>query len=185
MFSLWLMNWMAPLTFLSDKERMFCAELLSILSLFLLAYLIAKTIKVILHLVAERKFFEQRWPRMIEAVKKSHLLGGIGYALSAVLVIHLYTLFIPSEGALLQKIIFRLVGIYTTLCFLQVFISSINVADCLYGRNPNVPLRGVFQAIKIVLYLLATLIIISIAISITICFCKTIFHTQTITNTSR
>ena len=165
MFSLWLSTWMEPLTFLSDKERLLCAELLSILVLALAAYAVAKTAKGILCFIAGRKFFEQRWPRGMQAVKSAHLLGAFGYALSAVLIVHLYGFFIPAEGAILQKILSRIVGIYVTLCFVQVLVSSVNVVDFLYGRNPNVPLRGVFQAIKIVLYLLAALIIISITIS--------------------
>lgn len=165
MFSLWLNAWMEPLAFLSDKERMLCAELLSILALVLTAYGVAKLSKGIFHFIAGRKFFQQRWPRGMAAIKETRLLGVLGYALSAVIVIHLYGFFIPTEGALLQKILSRMVGIYVTLCFTQVLVSSVNVVDFLYGRNPNVPLRGVFQAVKIVLYLLAALIIISITIS--------------------
>ena len=48
---------------------------------------------------------------------------------------------------------------------MALLVTSLDILDQLYGRNPNVPLRGVFQAGKISIYLLAALVIISIIIS--------------------
>ncbi len=165
MLSLWLQNWFSPLVFLSDKVRLLCAEVLAMSMLVLVGYGVAKVIKVLLRLILGREFIHTRWPRMFDAMKSSHVLGAIGYALSAMVIIHLYEFFIPPQGALLHQFLSRVVGIYATMCFLQVLISFVNVIDYLYGRNPNVPLRGVFQAVKIVLVLLAILIVISIVIS--------------------
>ncbi|MBO7238703.1 MAG: mechanosensitive ion channel, partial [Elusimicrobiaceae bacterium] len=158
-------RWLSAITFLSDKERMVCSELLAILLLGVFVYAVAKLVKFFLHLLLEREFIQRRWPRLFEAVKSSHILGMLGYALSAVVVIHLSGFFVPTSGAILQRVLMRVIGIYSTICFMMVLVSGINVVDYLYGRNPNVPLRGVFQAVKIVLYLLAALIIVSIVIS--------------------
>ena len=158
-------GWLTRLAFLSEEMRSIFAEALAVLLLVVTIFIIAKAIKGLLHLLVDRNFIQNRWPRLLRGIKEAHFLGAIGYAVSAILAIHIYGFFLPLEGAMLQKIVARLVGIYITICFMQVLVSGVNVVDFLYGRNPNVPLRGVFQALKIVLYLLAALIIISIITS--------------------
>lgn len=165
MLSVVITDWLQSVSFLTDKARLICAEILSIILLAAVVYGVAKATKGILYLIFNRKFIQNRWPRFCDAAHKAHLLGAIGFAVSAVMIIHLYPFFLPPEVAILQKVIARLVGIYATLCFMQVLVVGVDVIDRLYGRNPSVPLRGVFQAIKIVLFLLALLIIISIIIS--------------------
>ena len=71
----------------------------------------------------------------------------------------------PEQGAVLAAFMTRVVGIYVVACFMMLFVSALNVLDYLYGRNPNIPLRGVFQAGKVIVYLLAALVVISILIS--------------------
>ena len=165
MLSIWIGHWLESLAFLSDKVRILCAEVLAILLLGVFIYAVAKLVKAILQLVLEREFIRKRWPRLSDAVRVAHMFGAIGYTVAAMLIIHLYGFFIPPEGGLLHSLVSRLVGIYATMCFMQLLVSGVNVIDYLYGRNPNVPLRGVFQAIKIVLVLLGILIVISIIIS--------------------
>lgn len=165
MLSIWIGHWFDSLTFLSDKVRTLCAELLAICLLVGVVYGIAKITKAILQLMLGREFIRRRWPRLSDAVQAAHVFGAIGYTVAAMLVIHLYGFFIPVEGGLLHPLVSRVVGIYATMCFMQLLVSGVNVVDYLYGRNPNVPLRGVFQAIKIVLVLIAILIVISIIIS--------------------
>ena len=156
---------LGSLAFLSDKFRAVAAELLSVLLFILLVYLCAKIVKTLARLFLESTFMEKRFPRMTKALKHARLLGAVGYTVSAVAAIHLYPVFIPTEGAVLSMLMSRAVGIYVVFCFMALFVSALDVLDYLYGRNPNVPLRGVFQAGKIVVYLLAALVVISILIS--------------------
>ncbi len=151
--------------FLSDKIRTLTAELLSVLLFALLVYLCAKIIKTVARMLLGGAFAEKRFPRMTKALKHARLLNALGYVVSALAAIHLYPMFVPQEGALLTTLVSRVVGIYVVFCFMALFVSALDVLDYLYGRNPNVPLRGVFQASKIIVYLLAALVIISILIS--------------------
>lgn len=156
---------MASLTFLSDKIRTLAAEFFSLLFFALAIYLCAKIVKWLVHLLLGSSFMEKKFPRMSKALKHARLLGAVGYMASAVAAIHLYPVFVPGEGALLATLVSRAVGMYVVICFMFLFVSALDVLDYLYGRNPNVPLRGVFQAGKIVVYLLAALVIVSILIS--------------------
>lgn len=158
-------RWISSLTFLSDKSRGFVAEVLGVLLFILAVYLTAKIVKGLAHVFFEGNFVEKRFPRLLKAVKSARFLGCAGYAVSALVAIQLYPLFIPVEGALMETLMSRVVGIYVVACFMMWFVSAVDVVDYMYGRNPNIPLRGVFQAGKIVIYLLSALVIISILIS--------------------
>lgn len=158
-------SWLASLHFLSDKLQTICAEILSVILLSLCAYLVAKAVQCLVLFVINRAFLCRRIPRLCDAMRATHIPDAFGFAISAVVVFHLYGFFLPVEGALLQHIMARVVGIFFVLCFMHLICAIVNVIDYLYGKNPKVPLRGVFQATKIIVYLLAALIIVCIIIS--------------------
>ena len=165
MLTTWFGNLFASWSFVSDKVSTLSAEILGILVLFLTVYLIAKIFKGLFYLIFDRSFFISKFPHFFEAVKHSRILAAAGYSVSAVAVVQLYPLFLPVEGAFLAPVLQKIVGIYVVACFMRLFVCAVNILDHMYGRNPNVPLRGVFQAAKIVIYLLGALVIISILIS--------------------
>lgn len=160
-----LQGWLGVITFLSDKVRAFCAEGLAVLLLAAVTYGLAQLVKGCLRWAAGAAWLDKRFPRFLKAVRATRFMAAAGYAVSAAAVVHLYGFFMPLEGALLQGVMARVVGIYGTLGFMALLVTSLDILDQLYGRNPNVPLRGVFQAGKISIYLLAALVIISIIIS--------------------
>ena len=160
-----LLGWLSALNWLPERVVIWGAEILSVIALVLLVYLLAKAAKWVLSLIFDSRLVQKKFPRLLDGMHHAHFLGAAGYALSAMAIVHIYGFFLPVEGALVQAFMMRLVGIYGTLCFMFAFTAAINVVDYLYGRNPNVPLRGVFQAGKIIVYLLAALVIVSIVIS--------------------
>lgn len=165
MLSNWLAAWLMSVSFLSDKMRIVLAECIAILGLVLLTYLVARILKWIAHFFLGWSFIHNRWPRLTEALRASYVLDALGFTLSAVIAFHSYPFFMPLEGAVLHGIIGRIVGIYGIICVMGLLVSSVNVVDYLYGKNPKVPLRGVFQAAKIIIVLLAVLVIISVVTS--------------------
>ncbi len=165
MFAGWIESLFESWSFLSDKWRSLGAESVAVICFVLAVYTAAKIGKWLAQFIFSRGFLERRFPAALKAIKHVRFPNALGYAISAVCVIQLYALFLPLEGAVLQAFMQRVAGIYVSLCFMGLFVSAINVLDHLYGRNPNVPLRGVFQAGKVVVYLLTALVIISILIS--------------------
>ena len=165
MFAELIEKGLSALSFLPDKYLSFVSETLSVILFVLLIYLAAKFIKWLAHCFFGSEFVEKRFPRLMKAIKHSRFLGSAGHTLSAMLAIHLYTVFIPEEGALLGAMMARVVGIYVVACFMMLFVSVLDVLDYLYGRNPNIPLRGVFQVGRVIIYLLAALVVVSILIS--------------------
>ena len=50
-------RWLSAITFLSDKERMVCSELLAILLLGVFVYAVAKLVKFFLHLLLKMTYY--------------------------------------------------------------------------------------------------------------------------------
>lgn len=165
MLTSWLKNLFVSWAVVSERVSAWAAELLGILILGAAVYLTAKIFKVLFHFVFDRAFFTKKFPRFFQAVAHSRMLAAAGYGVSAVAVVQIYPFFLTLEGAFLASSIEKVLGIYVVACFMRLFVCAINILDHMYGRNPNVPLRGVFQAGKIVVYLLGALVIISILIS--------------------
>ena len=165
MFADWLEQYFAALTFLSDKWRAVAAERVSVLIFIFAIYLTAKIFKGLAHLFCNSKFVGARFPRLMQAFQHARLLGTTGYVISAIVAVNLYSVFVPTQGAVLGAFMSRVVGIYVVLCFMMLAASVLNVLDYLYGRNPNMPLRGLFQVAKVIVYLLAALVVVSILIS--------------------
>ncbi len=165
MLATWLKDLFVSWAVVSERASAWAAEILGILALCLTIYLTAKIFKGLFHFVFDRPFFTNKFPQFFQAVKHSHILAALGYGVSAVAVVQVYPLFLGMEGAFLASVIEKVLGIYVVACFMRLFVCSVNILDHMYGRNPNVPLRGVFQAAKIIIYLLGALVIISILIS--------------------
>lgn len=165
MLTKWVDTWLNPFEFLSEGAQTVCAEILSFILLAIAVYAVAKMVQWVFRFFLNRTFVKKRMPNLCQAMQSAHIPEAFGFAFSAVSLFHLYSVFLPLEGAVLQTVISRLVGIFFVLCLMHLVCAIINVVDYLYGHNPSVPLRGVFQAGKIVVYLIAALIIISIIIS--------------------
>jgi len=165
MLTQWVNTWISSMGFLSAEAQTVCAEILSFVLLGLAVYLVAKITQGVFRFFLNRAFIQKRMPRLSKALLAAHVPEAFGFALSAVAIFHLYSIFLPLEGAVLQTVVSRIVGIFFVLCMMHLVCAIINVVDHLYGNSPSVPLRGVFQAGKIVVYLIAGLVIISIIIS--------------------
>ena len=165
MIAKWVFDWIHSYGLVSERVEGVCAEILSLVLLVLSAYVTAKVINTVLYFMLDRDFFAKRFRKVREAMRKAHFSSAVGFAISALALFHLYPLFLPIEGAFLQQVMARVVGIYFVLCLMHLICAIINTLDNLYGRNPSVPLRGVFQASKILVYLFAALIIVCIVIS--------------------
>lgn len=161
----WLLFLCSSWTFMSAKALALSVELASVLVFCGVVYGLAKLAKWMTYVFFGSAFIEKRFPRLLRAVKAARLLGAAGYVLAAIVAVQLYPLFLPAAGAALQPFISKAVSIFVTLCFSGLFVCILSTLDNLYGCNPNVPLRGVFQAGKVIVYLLSALIIISILIS--------------------
>ena len=104
-------------------------------------------------------FGNKKW---INALVSRRFFTALGLVLSAMLAINFYPLFISSEVGWLETVMQKLTGLFVMLSFSWLVNTFLNTLDSLYGRNPNLPIKGLVQALKIVVFLATGLFILSL-----------------------
>lgn len=148
--------------FISDNTGLIIAQVISVIIFLAIVYFVWKLTQRFVHRLVENRCTKWKLDRWMRAFQYATVYRSVGLAVSAIVAVMLYPIFVPESYEMLNHIMSKIIGIYGIFAFLSVMISFINVLDYFYGRNPSLPLRGVFQAIKIILYLFAALIAISL-----------------------
>ena len=100
--------------------------------------------------------------RAFEAMKKNYFFTAVGVALAALVAINLHPVFISEQVDWIATLVGKLTGLFVMLSFSWFVCTFLNTLNQLYGRNPNVPIKGLVQALKIVVYLVTGLFILSL-----------------------
>ena len=100
--------------------------------------------------------------RAFEALKTHHVFTAVGVVIAALAAINLHALFISEQADWIAKVMSKLTGLFVMLSFSWLICTFLNALNRLYGRNPNVPIKGIVQALKIVVYLITGLFILSL-----------------------
>ena len=101
-------------------------------------------------------------PRAFEALQKHHVFTAIGVVLAALAAINLHMVFISEQVDWIAVVMGKITGLFVMFSFSWLICSFLNALNHLYGRNPNVPIKGLVQALKIIVYLITGLFVLSL-----------------------
>jgi len=96
------------------------------------------------------------------ALKERRFFIALGVVIAAICAINLHPLFVTEQVDWLAKTMSKVTGLFVLCSFYWLLNSLLNTLDHLYGRNPNVPIKGIIQVFKIVLFLGVGLFILSL-----------------------
>ncbi|MCQ2410975.1 MAG: mechanosensitive ion channel family protein [Elusimicrobiaceae bacterium] len=97
-----------------------------------------------------------------EALQTHHFFTAFAVVLAALVAVNLYSVFISDQIAWLSKVMGKTTGLFVMVSFAWLTIAFLNTINHLYGRNPNVPVKGLVQALKIVVFLVTILFALSL-----------------------
>ncbi|WP_428897901.1 miniconductance mechanosensitive channel [Parelusimicrobium proximum] len=95
------------------------------------------------------------------ALLEHNFFAGVGYLAAGILAKMFLPLFFPPEYASFYEFGSKLISIYMMICFLILVNTVLSIIVVFYGKNPNLPVKGSVQAIKIVVNCLGILVILS------------------------
>ena len=101
----------------------------------------------------------QRW---FEALKATHFFIALGVVMAAMVAVNLYPVFIGRNSSVITAIMGKVTGFFVLGSFYWLFNTFLNTLDRLYGRLPNIPVKGLIQVFKIVLFLGVGLLVVSL-----------------------
>ena len=97
-----------------------------------------------------------------KALKEKHFFTALGVVMAAMVAINLHSVFITDQIQWVATAMEKITGLFVLLSFSWLINTFLNTLDRLYGRNPNVPIKGLVQVFKIVVFLVTGLFIVSL-----------------------
>ena len=138
------------------------AQIISAIVFVLLLYVLARVFTWICNNYLSRlvKFFKaERW---FKALTEKRFFTALGIVIAAMAAINLHPVFVSNKIAWLETLMIKVTGAFVLLSFAYLFNTILNKLDRLYGRNPKIPIKGLVQVFKIILFLATGLFLISL-----------------------
>lgn len=146
----------------SQEHHVLTAQLLSAFLFLLILYLTARIFTWFCnnYLSAVVKFFKaEKW---YKAMKENKFFTALGVVMAAMVAINLHGVFISNQIQWVTVVMEKVTGLFVLVSFSWLLNTFLDTLDRLYGRNPNVPIKGLVQVCKIIVFLLTLLFIISL-----------------------
>lgn len=106
------------------------------------------------------KFFKaEKW---FKALTEHKFFTALGVVIAAMVAINLHPVFVSSKIVWLETIMEKITGMFVLFSFSYLGFTFLNALDKLYGRNPKIPIKGLVQVFKIILFLVTALFLISL-----------------------
>ena len=107
------------------------------------------------------KFHSEKW---FNAMREHRFFTALGVVVAAMAAINLHPVFISEDLAWLATFMGKLTGLFVVISFSWLINALLDTLSHLYGRNPNIPIKGLVQALKIVVFLGTGLFILSLVL---------------------
>lgn len=160
------MNFILPyvekLPYIPDQYNVLIAQLVSAVVFVSILYFLARFSSWFFNKYLGKLVAHFRSDKWFKAMSEHRFFTAVGVVVSALAAINLYPVFITKDVAWLTTLMGKLTGLFVVLSFSWLFNSILDTLGRLYGRNPNVPIKGVVQALKIVLFLVTGLFVLSL-----------------------
>ncbi|MBR2392221.1 MAG: mechanosensitive ion channel, partial [Elusimicrobiaceae bacterium] len=145
-----------------DSYNVLVAQILSALVFFLLLVFCAKVATWISNRVFPKLISKLHAEKWAEAFLEHKFFTAVGVVAAAVAAINWHSVFISENITWFANFMGKLTGLFVILSFSWLLNTFLNTINHLYGRNPSIPLKGLVQALKIVLFLGAGLFVLSL-----------------------
>ncbi len=160
------MNFILPyvekIPYIPDKYNGVIAQFVSAVAFVIILYVAARLSSWFCNRYLGRlveRFNSGKW---FKALTEHHFFTAMGVVVAALVAINLYPVFITEKVAILTTLMGKLTGLFVVLSFSWLVNSLLNTAGKLYGLNPSVPIKGLVQALKIILFLITALFVLSL-----------------------
>jgi len=138
------------------------AQVISAIVFVVLLYLLVRIFTFICNNYLSRlvKFFKaEKW---FKALTEKKFFTALGIVIAAMAAIDFHPIFISQKVEWITMLMGKITGTFVLLSFAYLINTFLNTLDKLYGRNPKIPIKGLVQVFKIILFLITALFLISI-----------------------
>ncbi len=138
------------------------AQILSALIFLGLLYLLARVFTYVCNNYLSRLVKLLKAERWFKAMSERKFFTALGIVIAAIAAINLHPVFVTEKIGWITTVMVKITGMFVLLSFSYLGFTILNTLDQLYGRNPKVPIKGLVQVFKILLFLVTALFLISL-----------------------
>lgn len=157
-----ILPYIQQISYIPENYHKLTAQLVSALLFVLLLFLLARIFTWACNNYLGTLLGRFKFKKWIGALVAHRFFTALGLVLAAAVAINCYPVFISREIAWVASLMGKLTGLFVMLSFSWLINTFLNTLDSLYGRNPNLPIKGLVQAVKILVFLATGLFIVSL-----------------------
>ena len=157
-----ILPYIQQISYIPENYHKLTAQLVSALLFVLLLFLLARIFTWACNNYLGTLLGRFKFKKWIGALVAHRFFTALGLVLAAAVAINFYPVFISREIAWVASLTGKLTGLFVMLSFSWLINTFLNTLDSLYGRNPNLPIKGLVQAVKILVFLATGLFIVSL-----------------------
>lgn len=138
------------------------AQLISAVVFIALLILLAKVFTYICNNYLSRLIKFLKAEKWFNALTEKKFFTALGIVIAALAAIDFHPIFISEKIGWISLVMEKLTGMFVLFSLSYLGFTILNTLDKLYGRNPKIPIKGLVQVFKIILFLVTVLFFISL-----------------------
>lgn len=158
-----ILRYITNLPYIPDQYNKLIAQLLSAVLFVGILYVLARICTWFCNQYLSR-LLRLRSDKWFRAMADHSFFTALGVVIAAFVAIHLHPVFVIEDISWLATLMGKLTGLFVVLSLSWLINSFLNTLSHLYGRNPNIPIKGLVQAVKIVVFLGTALFVLSLVL---------------------
>lgn len=158
-----ILRYITNLPYIPDQYNKLIAQLISAVLFVGILYVLARISTWFCNQYLSR-LLRLRSDKWFNAMADHSFFTALGVVIAAFVAIHLHPVFVIEDISWLATLMGKLTGLFVVLSLSWLINSFLNTLSHLYGRNPNIPIKGLVQAVKIVVFLGTVLFVLSLVL---------------------
>lgn len=158
-----ILRYITDLPYIPDQYNKLIAQLISAALFVGILYVLARIFTWFCNKYLSR-LLRLRSDKWFNAMADHSFFTALGVVIAAFVAIHLHPVFVIEDISWLATLMGKLTGLFVVLSLSWLINSFLNTLSHLYGRNPNLPIKGLVQAVKIVVFLGTALFVLSLVL---------------------
>lgn len=158
-----ILRYITDLPYIPDQYNKLIAQLISAALFVGILYVLARIFTWFCNKYLSR-LLRLRSDKWFRAMADHSFFTALGVVIAAFVAIHLHPVFVIEDISWLATLMGKLTGLFVVLSLSWLINSFLNTLSHLYGRNPNIPIKGLVQAVKIVVFLGTALFVLSLVL---------------------
>lgn len=158
-----ILRYITDLPYIPDQYNKLIAQLISAALFVGILYVLARIFTWFCNKYLSR-LLRLRSDKWFNAMADHSFFTALGVVIAAFVAIHLHPVFVIEDISWLATLMGKLTGLFVVLSISWLINAFLNTLVHLYGRNPNIPIKGLVQAVKIVVFLGTVLFVLSLVL---------------------